>query len=77
MITPERRLAAAREILEGLSFSLSLPLAGFAAAYDGPAQTLAMPLFEAQPGLLEKELRAQQEPQKRTEADRNALCEGQ
>ena len=57
--------------------SLSLPLAGFAAAYDGPAQTLAMPLFEAQPGLLEKELRAQQEPQKRTEADRNALCEGQ
>jgi invasion protein IalB len=57
------------------SISLSLPLAGFAAAYDGPAQTPAMPLFEAQPGQLEKELRAQQEPQKHAEDDRKARCE--
>jgi invasion protein IalB len=56
--------------------SLSLPLAGFAAAYDGPEQTPPMPQFEYQPGLLEKELRAQHEPQKRTEDDRKARCEG-
>ena len=36
--------------------SLGLPLAGFAAAYDGPAQ--APKVFEVQPGQLEKELRA-------------------
>jgi invasion protein IalB len=51
----------------------SMPLVGFAVAYDGPAQ--APKLFEAQPGQLQKELRALQEPQKRTEDDRKARCE--
>ncbi len=59
-----------------LLISRSLPLAGFAAAYDGLAQTPPMPLFEEQPGLLEKELRAQHEPQKGTEDDRKSRCEG-
>jgi invasion protein IalB len=37
--------------------SLSLPLAGFAAAYDGPAQ--APKVLEMQPGLLQKEARCE------------------
>ncbi len=46
--------------------SLSLPLIGFAAAYDGPAQ--APKVFELQPGKLQEELHA------RTEDDREARC---
>jgi invasion protein IalB len=52
--------------------SLSLPLVGFAAAYDGPAQ--APKVFEAQQGQLEKELSALHEPQKPTEDDPKSRC---
>lgn len=50
--------------------SLSLPLVGFAAAYDEPAQ--APKVFEVQSAQLQKELRAPQEPQKCTEDDRKS-----
>jgi invasion protein IalB len=53
--------------------SLRLPLVGFALAYDGPAQTPKV--FEGQPGKLEKELRALNEPDKRTDDDRKTRCE--
>jgi hypothetical protein len=73
-----RTLAIEAVDAANLPISLSLPLIGFAAAYDGPAQTFTMPMpqFEVQPGKLEDELRAPHESQKRAEDDHKAGCEG-
>jgi invasion protein IalB len=50
--------------------AFSLPLDGFAAAYDGPSMELKV--FESQPGQLAKELQQQKEP--RAQAQPSAPC---
>jgi invasion protein IalB len=56
----------------GAPISVRLPLAGFAAAYNGPAEQPKP--FENQPEKLQEELKAQQEHRPRDDADRKSPC---
>jgi len=57
----------------GAPVSIRLPLANFAAAYDGAPPPPKV--FENQPGKLQEELKAQQDHGPRQDADRKSRCE--